>query len=65
MTAANGSMVKIMHKFLSDEDIIRDIMPTNKGLLFKIDKAREERLHPDDHKFYTNLIQGYVQADWF
>lgn len=55
-----------MNKFLNNEDIIKDTMPTNKHPLLKIDKSRKERqrLHLDNHKLCINLIQGYILVDW-
>lgn len=59
----NGSLAKVMHEYLNNEDIIKYTMPSNNCPLLRIDKLKEQRLHPDNHKLCTNFIQGSAHVD--
>lgn len=56
--------VQVMYEFLSDEDIVRDVVPIDKCPLLRTNKLWEKQLHLGYYKLRANLVQGCTQADW-
>lgn len=62
---SDEGMPQVMHELLGKQDIVSDVMTTDKNPLLRTDQTKHDQLQPFNQNLNTYLVEGGAQIDRF